>query len=277
MTRPKQSPNENIRVVPTGGVLGAEIENADLRFPLPDDSVDLIRQALRDHCVIFLRNQDITELQQVAFTRHFGVPVEHVREQLDRPVKEIFFISNVEVDGQQIGALGNEEVSFHSDLSYLPKPGTVSILYAVEIPKTGGDTQWANCYASYEALDDEMKSRLRGLRAVHRHYEERQNPPGLVDHPVVRTHPETGRKSLFVGPHLTKSIVGLSETDSRRLLDRLFEHMAQPQFVWTHRWQVGDLLVWDNRPTMHRREPFPATERRIMKRTQVFGEDIPYE
>ena len=266
-----------IRVIPTGGALGAEIRGVDLRYPLADDSARCVRQALLDHCVVFCRDQQITEEQQVRFTRYFGTPVEHVREQPDRSIKEIFIVSNVLADGQPIGALGHAEISFHSDLSYLPKPGTFSFLYAVEVPKTGGATQWANCYAAYEALDDELKARLKGLRAVHRHYIEDHNPPELVHHPIVRTHPETGRKALFVGPHLTKSIVGLSESESRKLLDRLFQHVTQPRFVWTHHWKVGDLIVWDNRPTMHRREPFPATERRIMKRTQIFGDEIPCE
>ena len=114
-----------------------------------------------------------------------------------------------------------------------------------------------------------MKKRLTGLRAVHRHYVEEQNPPERVDHPVVRTHPETGRKSLYAGPHLTKYILDMPVDESDALLKTLFEHAARPEFLWTHVWQIGDLVMWDNRPTMHRREPFPPSERRMMKRTQV--------
>ena len=267
--------SDRIQVIPTGAALGAEVQGLDLSHPLPDDSVRRIRQALLEHCVIFFRNQEITDAEQVRFTNSFGKSVEHVRKQRERPIKEIFIISNVQIDGQPIGALGNDEVAFHSDLSYLKKPGTISVLYAVELPKTGGATQWLNCSTAYEALEEEIKQRLSGLRAVHRHYVEAQNPPELVDHPVVRTHSETGRKSLYVGPHLTKSIVGLSEPESRRLLDRLFEHLIQPQFIWTHHWQIDDLVVWDNRPTLHRRESFPADQRRIMKRTQVLSEEVP--
>lgn len=266
---------ETIQVVPSGGPLAAEIRGADLRYPLSEQAAEVIRQALWDHCVIYLRNQQITEEQQVAFTRIFGTPVEHVRKQRDRQVKEIFIISNVKENGEMIGALGNDEISFHSDLSYMQMPGTMSLLYAVEVPATGGNTQWANCYLAYETLDESMKQRLVGLRATHRHYIEEQNPKELVDHPIVRTHPITGRKSLFVSPHFTKSILGLSESESREILDKLITHVVQPRFVWTHRWQVGDLLVWDNRPTMHRRESFPADQRRIMKRTQIFGDEIP--
>lgn len=266
---------ETMQVVPSGGPLAAEIRGLDLRHPLPEETAQRVRQALWDHCVIYFRGQQITEEQQVSFTRHFGTPVEHVRKQAERRVKEIFIISNVKENGEMIGALGNDEISFHSDLAYMPKPGTMSMLYAVEVPATGGNTQWANCYLAYETLDEATKRRLVGLRATHRHYIEEQNPREVADHPIVRTHPETGRKSLFVSPHFTKTILGLPEAESRELLQRLIEHVVQPQFVWTHRWQVGDLLIWDNRPTMHRRESFPADQRRIMKRTQIFGDEIP--
>ena len=265
-------------VISTGGTLGAEIRDLDLSQPLSDDAVRTVQQALLDQCVVFFRNQNLTEDDQIRFTNYFGQAVEHVRKQPDRQHKEIFIVSNIEEHGTPIGALGNNELSFHSDLSYLKRPGTISVLYAIEIPRTGGETQWCNCYKAYEALDDDLKDRLKGLRAVHRHYNEDQNPPEHVDHPVVRTHPETGRKSLYVGSHLTKYIVGLPSAESEALLHQLFEHAAGPEFVWTHHWQVGDLVMWDNRPTMHRREPFPPTERRLMKRTQVFNaDDIPVE
>jgi taurine dioxygenase len=226
---------------------------------------------------LFFRNQHISEADQVRFTSYFGRPVEHVREQPDRPIKEIFYISNIVENGQPIGALGNEELTFHSDLSYLPQPGRISVLYAVELPKVGGATQWCNCYAAYDALEEDIKARLRGLRAVHRHAIDSQNHPTTVTQPVVRTHPETGRKALFISPQFTQYIVGLNHEESRVLLDRLFSHMTQPQFVWTHEWQLGDVVMWDNRPTMHRREPFPARERRLLKRTQIFNDETPYE
>ncbi len=264
-------------VVPTGYALGAEIRGVDLRFPLSEATAQQIRQALLDHMVIFFRDQQITEQQQVDFTRHFGQPIEHVREQKDRPIKEIFIISNVKANGEPIGALGNDEISYHSDLSYMQKPGTISTLYAVEVPSVGGQTSWVNCYAIYDALSPEMKTRLKGKRAVHRHYIESQNPKDPVDHPVVRRHSQTNKPCLFVGPHLTKYILGVSPQESESILKELDDIIHQPQFAYQHHWRVGDLLVWDNRATMHRREPFPATERRIMKRTQIFNDEIPYE
>lgn len=266
-----------LATAPTGGALGAEIKGLDLTQPLSPQQVKTVRDALLEYGVVFFRMQQISEEDQVRFTSYFGQPVQHVRKQLERRVKEIFIISNVKENGQAIGALGHGDIDFHSDLSYLRQPGTLSVLYAVEIPSTGGETQWCNCTAAYEALDEQMKDRLKGLRAVHRHSVAEQNPPEMIDHPIARTHPETGHKSLYVGPHLTKHIVGLSTAASHELLSQLYAHLIQSQFVWTHRWSVGDLVLWDNRPTMHRRLPFPATERRIMKRTQVFNDEIPVE
>lgn len=263
------------RIVPTGSALGAEVLGLDLALPLSADVVRELRQAMLAHGVIYFRGQDISDEDQVRFTGYFGKPVEHVRKQPERPVKEIFFISNVEENGQPIGALSNEVVSFHSDLSYLELPGTISTIYAIELPRTGGATTWCDCGAAYEALDEVAKTRLTSLRAIHRHSVEEQNPPEPVSHPVVCTHPETGHKSLYVGPHLTKSIVGLDEAASRQLLELVFDHLAQPRFSWTHDWQLGDVVMWDNRSTMHRRESFPSSERRIMKRTQILAEQPP--
>jgi taurine dioxygenase len=268
---------EQLRVIPTGATLGTEIRGLDLTSPLSVDTVRRLHQALLDHCVLFFRQQDISESDQVRFTSYFGRPVEHVREQPDRPIKEVFYISNIQEHGKPIGALGNEELTFHSDLSYLPQPGRISVLYAVELPKVGGATQWCNGYAAYEALEANMKTRLRGLRAIHRHPIDAQNHPDLVTQPVVRTHPETKRKTLFVSPQFTKQIIGVEPSESQQLLNALFTHMTQPRFVWTHDWQLGDVVMWDNRPTMHRREPFPASERRLLKRTQIFNDETPYE
>ncbi|NKB72355.1 MAG: TauD/TfdA family dioxygenase [Candidatus Latescibacteria bacterium] len=266
-----------IQVIPGGGALGATVENIDLSQALSQAVVDQVHQALLDHCVLVFPGQNLSDQDQVRFTGYFGRPVEHVRRQPDRPVKEIFLISNIEQQGQAIGALGHGEISFHSDLSYMRQPGTLSLLYAIELPQSGGATHWCNGYAAYEALDDAMKARLKGLRAVHRHYVEEQNPPEEVDHPIVRTHPETGRRALYVGPHLTKYVVDMEPEQSQALLQQLFAHMIQPRFVWAHHWRVGDLVMWDNRPTMHRRDPFPPQERRLLKRTQIFNDEIPVE
>ena len=224
-----QHATDRVEMIPSGGALGAEIRGLDLRLPLEAGTVGRIRGALLDHCVLVSHDQAISESDQVRFTGYFGRPVEHVRRQPDRPVKEIFLISKIEENGQPIGALGHGELSFHSDLSYLRRPGTLSLLYAVEVPESGRSTQWCNSYAAFEALDDDLKTSVQGLRAIHRHPVEQQNPPEPVDHPVVRTHPETGRRTLYVGPHLTRSIVGMETADSRALLDRLFADMTRPR------------------------------------------------
>tara|TARA_A100001037_G_scaffold102278_1_gene93057 strand:+ start:474 stop:1304 length:831 start_codon:yes stop_codon:yes gene_type:complete len=266
---------EGLTIIPTGAALGAEIRGLDLSLPLPDETVTAVRGALLDHCVVFFRGQELSDEDQVRFTNYFGKAEVHVRDMPDRPVKEILFISNIKKDGKDIGALGDREVGFHSDLAYMPKPGTLSALYAVEIPDSGGETRWGSGYAAYEALEDGMKERLKGLRATHRHPDTPLNPPEIIDHPVVCTHPETGRKSLYVTPMFTRSIVGLEDHESRALVDTLANHVTRPEFIWTHEWRVGDLVMWDNRPTMHGRGRFPSDQRRLMKRTQVFNDVAP--
>jgi taurine dioxygenase len=277
MPDPKVAKGGALEVVPTSGALGAEIRGCDLSELLAPEQVVQVRQAMLDHGVVFFRDLQLSDEDLVCFTGYFGRPVPHVRKQRPRRVEEIFIISNVKENGEAIGALGDELIPFHSDLSYLRRPGTLSVLYAVELPAEGGQTQWCNCSAAYEALDDELRTRLKGLRAVHRHYVEEQNPPEMIDHPIVRTHPETGRRSLYVGPHLTRYVVDLDEQESKDLLAALHAHLEEPRFVWTHEWRVGDLVLFDNRPTMHRRLGFPPDQRRLMKRTQIFNDEIPVE
>lgn len=260
-----------VQIIPTGSALGAEVKGLDLRHPLSAEIVRHLRAAFLEHCVLLFRDQQISESDHVRFSRYFGNPLPHTREQADRPIEEIFVVSNVEEDGKPIGALGNDEIRFHSDLSYMQEPGTISILYAVEVPDAGGDTMWTNCYAAYEALDEELKKRVEGLTAIHRHPREQQNPPVPASHPVIRTHAETGHQVIYVSSHFTRYIEGVSQEESRELLDRLIAHVTQPCFVWKHHWRVGDLMMWDNRCTMHRREAFDNNLRRIMKRTQVYG------
>ncbi|MGH9324710.1 MAG: TauD/TfdA dioxygenase family protein [Vicinamibacteria bacterium] len=264
-----------MEIFPTGGALGAEVKGVDVSRPLDDATVRALQRAALDHLLLLFRDQKLSDEGQVRFSRYFGDPRPHVREQSEREVQEIFVVSNVVVDGKPIGALGYGELTFHSDLSYLQRPGSFSIVYAVEVPASGGDTQWANAYTAYDALPEALRDRVLPLTAIHRHGEEKQNPEVPASHPVVRTHPGTGRRALFVSPQFTRRIEGVSEEESAALLEALFTHLARPQFVWTHKWRAGDLVLWDNRCTLHRREPFDERERRILKRTQMFGE-VPY-
>jgi len=271
-----QNQTADMTIVPTGGALGAEIAGLDLSRPLSPETVAALRDAVLEHCLIYFRGQQIDDAAQVAFTGYFGPPAVHVRDnQPDRPTEQIMMVSNVREDGKPIGSLGNDEIEFHSDLSYMPHPGTFSLLYAVELPEQGGATSWCNNNATYAALDDAMKKRLEGLRATHLHFRPEQNPDPVTDHPVVCTHPETGRKTLFVSPYFAKTIVGMPENEGRDLLETLFAHQKQAQYIWTHEWRLGDLVMWDNRATMHRREPFPNAQRRILKRTQIFSDVRP--
>lgn len=259
-----------IAVVPTDGPLGAEIKGVDLSKKLSQETVLAIRQSLLDHCVLFIRRQSLDDDDQVKFTNYFGKAGIHVRDMPDRAIKEILLISNIKKNGQNIGALGDHEVEFHSDLAYMCYPGMVSVLYAVEVPEHGGQTRWGNCYAAYEALDESMKGYLSKLRAVHQHPDTPLNPIEPIDHPVVCSHPETGRKSLYVSPMFTRMIVGMEKRQSDALVKEITDHVIRPEFIWTHNWQVGDLVIWDNRPTIHSRGKFPSEQRRLMKRTQTF-------
>jgi taurine dioxygenase len=261
-----------MEIIPTGGALGAEIRGVDVTKPLAPTDVTELEEAVLRHLLLLFRDQTLTEEEQVRFSRYFGHPEPHVRDQPDHAVPEIFVVSNVSENGEPIGALGNGELTFHSDLSYLQRPGSFSIVYAVEVPDEGGDTLWANGYAAYDALPEDLRQRVLMLQAVHRHGEEAQNPVVPAIHPIVRTHPETKRRATFVSPQFTRSIVGLTKEESDALLDALFDHVTRPEFVWTHHWRRGDLVMWDNRCTMHRREPFDASARRILKRTQMFGD-----
>lgn len=262
-----------MKIAPTDGALGAEVQGVDASRPIGASELDALRRGLREHLLLLFRNQSLGDADLVRFTRYFGDPSPHVREQRESAFPEIFVVSNVVEDGEPIGALGNGELTFHSDLSYMHRPGSYSIVYAVEVPDEGGDTQWANCYAAYDALPEDLRERVLPLRALHRHGEEKQNPPVPAVHPVVRTHPETGRRATFVSHQFTRRIEGVSEEESRELLQALLDHVARPDLVWTHRWRAGDLVVWDNRCTLHRREVFDARKRRILKRTQIFGEE----
>ena len=274
---PESNALASMTVVPSGSALGGQICGLNLAEPLPDDTAAALRQAFVEHCVLYFRAQNLSEQNQLDFTRYFGEPQVHVRAQSEPVTPGIFIVSNVKKNGRPIGALGDGEVKFHSDLAYMPKPGSISMLYAVEIPQSGGATQWSSGYAAYDALDNAMKQRLQGMRAIHQHVSEELNPAEPVDHPIVCTHPQSGRKALFVTPLFTRSIVGLHAQASDELLGTLCAHVTQPRFIWTHQWQQGDLLMWDNRPTMHRREPFPAHQRRLMKRTQIFCDARPCE
>jgi taurine dioxygenase len=183
-------------------------------------------------------------------------------------------ISNIKVDGRPIGGLGDGEAIWHADMTYVERPPMAAILHALEIPPAGGDTYWANMYLAYETLPADMKARIAGRRAVHdatynsAGQVRKGNAPG-ARHPLVATHPETGRQCLFLGRRRNSSIEGLELAESDQLLDALWAHATQPRFTFRQQWRVGDVVIWDNRCTLHRRDAFDPAARRLLHRTQI--------
>ncbi len=277
-----------IRAVP--GALGAEVLGLDLAQPVSDADFARIHRAHLDHHVLVFRDQRITPAEQVAFSRRFGPLQIHVLKnfQLDGQ-PEILVVSNIKnADGQPIG-LGDAGHYWHSDLSYKDRPSLGSLLHAQELPGEGGDTLFADQHAAYDALPEDLKARIAPLQAEHSYlakYEElRARSPwrpkltqAQIDevapaiHPVVRTHPETGRKALFVSEHFTTRIVGLSADDSDALLATLFAHSVQAPFLYRHVWQPHDMVFWDNRSVMHLAAGTPDHLRRKLYRTTIEGD-----
>ncbi|TNC76892.1 TauD/TfdA family dioxygenase [Janthinobacterium lividum] len=272
--------------------LGAQVLGLDLAQPLSQGDFQRLHHAHLDHHVLVFRDQRITPQQQVDFSRRFGPLQIHVLRQFQLPSQpEVLIISNIVENGQPIG-LGDAGHFWHSDLSYKEVPSLGSMLHAQELPDEGGDTVFANMHLAWESLPAALRHAVRGARAEHSYlsqYEElrRRNPwrPALtqaqinevqpVTHPVVRVHPETGRRGLFVSEHFTTRIVGLPDDESRALLDELFAHSVRPEHLYVHRWQPHDLVFWDNRSLMHLATGCPPDQRRKLYRTTIEG-DAPY-
>ena len=262
-----------MQIIPTGGALGAEVGGLNLREALPAGTQAQLRDAFHEHSLLRIRGQKLSRGDLVRFSAGFGEPVEHPTNRRDRDPQNplITLISNIEEDGRALGALGNSELKFHADLVFLHTPGSVSILYCVECPPTGGDTYWSNGYHAYDTLDKTTQERIAGLKVVYVHRNPAYNPPQPPAHPIVCTHPETRRKMLFVSPSSAQGIAGLDDAEGKSLLNQLLEHATQDCLVWRHQWQVGDVIVWDNRCTLHRRDAFDNSARRLMWRTQLLG------
>lgn len=256
-----------MEIRPLSDAAGAEIIGADLSKPLDDDSFAQIHRAWLDNCVIVLRDQELPPEQHIAFSRRFGPLTKHVFDQFLLPGHpEIIRISNKKSEsGDNIG-LADAGRYWHSDLSYAQYPSKGSMLYALEIPPEGegGDTLFANMYKAYDALPQDLKDAVEGKRAVfiagrnnaQRPFKkllsqaQRDKTPATA-HPIVRTHPETGRKLIFANPQHSVAIEGMDEGKSAEILAALFEHSTQPDFVYSHVWRVGDLTFWDNRCVQH--------------------------
>ena len=266
---------------------GAEVRGLDLSKDPDDATVDALKAALDQHSLLIVRRQDISKEQHIALSRRFGELMIHVLKQfLTAGHPEIYVLSNVAENGKPIGN-HKEGWNWHSDLSYMEEPSMGSLLHAIEVPPHGADTLFASMHAAYEGLTPQMQQRIRHMKAVHSYTgyygkafadraplsdEQRAKTPDVVQ-PVVRTHPSTGRLSLYVGQDIVKEIVGLPEAESASLLAELNAHAISDAFSYRHVWSQGDLVIWDNRCTMHCATPYDDNKyRRVMHRTTVRGD-----
>jgi taurine dioxygenase len=268
-------------VRPLSPVLGAEITGIDLSRQIDESIFAEIQDVWHQSLVLLLRDQKLSEQDQVRFAEKFGPPAVIHTKQFVRNHPAVMLISNIREDGKPIGALPDGEMHFHTDQCHQERPAMASMLYALEVPSTGGNTLFANGYKAYETLPAEIKRRIEGRKALNaydydtaatkRSTRLAQGVPSYV-HPVVRTHPATGRKALYVNRLMTVRIEGLSAHEGDELLAFLFDHQERPEFVYEHVWRAGDLVIWDNRCTLHARTDFSPNERRLMRRVTILGE-----
>jgi taurine dioxygenase len=268
-----------------GPGIAAEVRGLRLWEPLAPGDVERLRHLFGEHGVLVFRRQSLSEHEYADFCALFGTLEHTVRTDWASRVRpEIGLITNLKgSNGNPLGGLGDGEVEWHSDQTYMANPATGAALYAVELPAEGGRTYWTNLVAAYEALPERLKQAIEGKNAVFRYQkrlnkykgadqklpeEGRKRTPDVL-HPLVHVHPLSGKKALYLDPTTSVGVVGMAEAEGNALLDELAAHAIQPQFVYTHNWQVGDVLLWSNGALMHRREPFPSTDRRLMKRATI--------
>ncbi len=280
-----------LTIIPTGAGLGAEIADVDLKR-ISDADFAAIHRAWLDHLVVLFRGQQLTDSDLVAFSRRLGdldwAPVQETGRRFVAGHPEIYVVSNVIENGVPIGSLGAGEAVWHTDMSYLEDPPKASMLYALEVPAEGGDTYFCNMYRAYELLPEALCTRISGLRLKH---DGTYNSGGYVRqgitatddpvaspgvyHPVVWRHPETGRRALYLGRRRNAYAEGLALAESEARFDELWWFSIRDETVWGHNWRVRDVVLWDNRCVMHRRDSFDAGARRILHRTQIKGETRP--
>jgi taurine dioxygenase len=274
-------PPPALGVRPLSPALGAEILGIDLRDDIDAQVFAQIRDAWHQNLVIVLRGQTMSEEDQVRFAEKFGPPAVIHTKQFVRNHPAVMLISNIREDGKPIGALPDGEMHFHTDQCHQERPAMASMLYALEVPRAGGNSLFANGYTAYETLPPEIKRRIDGRKALNAYdYETAATKRGTrlsqsvpsYAHPVVRTHPATGRKALYVNRLMTVRIEGLPAQESDNLLAMLFDHQERREFIYEHVWRVGDLVIWDNRCTLHARTDFSPDERRLMRRVTILGE-----
>jgi taurine dioxygenase len=288
-----------IEVAPCRAALGAEVRGIDLTT-IDDAIFDRLHDIWLEHLLLVFRGQRFSADDLVTLVRRFGTPVTssalHKRSLDERTANKVFslppevtVVTNVKENGKPVGILGDGEVVWHSDFSFKEAPTAARMLLAVEIPPAGGLTYFTNCYAAYDTLPDAMKRRLSGMTIKQANIVDtamQVRPGASLDmdirevpgpsHPVISTHPETGRNMIFLGRRHGAYVNGLSLEDSEALLDELWAHTVQPKLTYVHEWAVGDIVVWDNRATLHKRDAFQSDSRRVLYAAQVEGHR-PYE
>lgn len=293
------------RAVPSGAALGAQIQGVDFSLPVPEEVKTALRKAWADHMVLLIRGQSLNDEQLLATSAIFGPPHDSAARKYHLAAghgvddsymvsrhPSITIISNLDAGGKPVldnGGLGSYEVVWHTDNSYVKVPPAGSMLYALEVPVDGGgDTSFNNQYLAYDELPDHLKRAIVGKYQVH---DSSRNSAGVLrpgvklptkpeevegpTHPLARVHPVTGKRALYLGrrrPWPSNYILGLPNEDSERLLDALWAHATQPKYAWTHRWKIGDIVLWDNRCCMHYRTEVDVAQRRVMHRTTIKGE-----
>ena len=278
---------QSLDTIALSDVIGAEIRDIDLAH-IDDATFTAIHDVWIRFQVLRFHNQKLTDAKLVAFSRRFGeLDIAPPNENGTRDVEgfpEILVISNVVEDGVEIGSLGSGEAAWHTDMSYIPTPPIGSVLYAWEVPRRGGSTGFLNMYRVLETMPDSLRRKIEGryikhdattnsagyLRAGTENSDDVRTSPGTA-HPIILTHPETGRDTLYLGRRHRAYVVDMDVDASEALLGELWSHTNQKEFTWHQEWSVGDLVMWDNRCTMHRRDAFDSKDRRIMHRTQIKG------
>lgn len=279
----------NIEFIPLADALGAEAVGINISRPLNPKTVAAIRTGWLEHLVLVFRDAIFEQSELARFGRYFGDLQDNPTWTLGvnaSPLPNVTVISNVIVDGKVIGSLGDGELAWHTDMSYIKWPPTASVLHAVEVPPEGGDTYFMNMYRALEALPQSLRTALTGKTLVHDETTSsantlREGHTAVTDiskasgarHPAICIHPETQRPALFLGRRANSYITGMSVDESENLLNRVWACLDDLGLIYRHRWRVGDVIVWDNRCTMHRRDGFDPNARRIMNRTQVRGDE----
>jgi taurine dioxygenase len=274
-----------VSITPLAEHIGAEATGVDLSRPVPPEIADRLRHAFVEHAVLVIRGQALDAPGYLAAAQLFGAPVRQHLEKFNLPeCPEVATISNQEKTKD--GRINVRGVSWHTDHSFQPEPPKATALYAVSLPSRGGDTDWAHMGAAYEALPDSLRAELNALEAVHA-YTETRMPPSLAEriaagnddvsdgvvHPLVRTHPESGRKAIYLNPLRVRRFRGMTPERCADLIDRLVRHATQPEFVYTHRWRPGDMVIWDNRCCIHKGNPdYDFAELRLLYRIILAGD-----